>query len=417
MCKFLLSLPRSWRCVGANCSMARSIEADSSMDSLNCSASMFNYLCSFHQVPLSFLDNVFSFGATLSPLDCGLAMFCSEDTLLARDSQLVPVPSFGRSGREIRQSYLLRAAEPSDSVPSWSWGTRQLAVYHCFDIVTGRTTWITVKGNSGVNDLINEAVSRAPEYQQGSPRTLAESFSATLDIHLMILDWCDENWRWCINDIEKAARRIVDKAKCARIDEGPHFAVIPEDIRQKMLRPSTFNSKTVSRSTTIVGSIQSGAENIHSFLKRASFGKSAPLRDMRKNTGQQLPAQSSQQPAFPAADSKNRLDTLARLDMFSFKELQELQVVAEKVQDALLVVKLNAAVLAQIRAYYRDLMETESVPLLTTFQHECRHDLLQFLARIDGIEQKLLIRREQLKSLLLFVRDGKTLVRPLPALL
>ena len=374
---------------------------------------MFKYLCSFLQIPPSFLDVLLSFGATLRPLDCGLATFCREDTLLARDRHRLALPSCGRSGYEIRHSYLLRSVERATSVPSWQWNIRQLGVYHSFDIVTGRSIWVTVKGNDVIQERVREAVSANPDLQAGSPQSISDSFATTLEIHQVILDWCDESMRWCINDIEKEIRSLVNKAKNAKIDSDPHFSDIPEDIKLNFNRAGTVNSKIPSRSNTLIGSIYSGLGQAHNFVKRASFGKGAPAATVsEKIRGAAAPGVTMITPrSSPAAqDPVSRMDNLVILDMFSFKEMQKLQGIAEKVQEALLMVKLNAKVLGQIRACYQEVMETKVVDKIQAIQDDCRNDLMGFLARVQHIEASLAIRAEQLDSLLLLVRDGKTLV-------
>lgn len=380
------------------------------MDCLNCSSLMFKYLCSFHQIPPSFLDSIFSFGETLSPLDYGLAAFSNEDTLLARETHLTPVPSFGRSGREIRHSYLLRSVERSDSVPNWSWSIRQLAVYHSFDVVTGRSTWITVKGNGLMLDRVSEAVDANPTFQQNSPLKAHEAFAATLDIQLVMLDSCDENWRWYINSIYRNASYIVNKAKCVKIDSDPHFSNIPEDIKQNVARFNSFGApKSASRTSTSASAVRSGLENIRYWMKKAGFGKAALASGKADPKGPLH--RSSLSPGAANTDPRKWLDNLVILDMFSFKELQELQETAERIQEALLVVKLNSKVVAQIGAYYRSLMESEFIPLPEMIRKECRGDFLKFLARVESLQANMGIRAEQLESLLHLIRDGKTLVR------
>ena len=355
------------------------------------------------------LDVLFSFGETHRPLDFGLATFCQEDTLLVRDRQRLPLPSLGRSGHEIRHSYLLRSIERSSSVPAWPWTTRQVGVYHCFDVVTRRSTWITIKGSETIKERVTEAVAANPDIQTGSQQTVADSFSATLDIHLVIIESCDESTRWCINQIEEDLHAILLKAKKAKIDSDPHFGDIPEDIKQNVFRSPTSNSKVVSRSDTLVGSLYSGIDHAQAFVRRAtSFGKAAPIN---ANLSEKHSVPPANGPAsVPVQDTKRRMDNLVILDMFSFQEMQTLQNVAERIQGALLVVKLNAKVLAQIRAYYQNIMETDAVPELEAIQKECRSDLLRFIARVQEIEANLAIRAEQFESLLLLVRDGKTLV-------
>lgn len=382
------------------------------MDSFNCSADMFKLLCSFHQVPPAFLNNIFSFGATLHPLDYGLAAFSNEDTILQRESNLLPVPSLGRSGREIRHSYLLRSVEESDSVSGWGWGIRQVAIYHSFDLVTGHTTWFTVKGNPLIKDRINEYVSKNSIFQRGSTPTLPESFAATLDIHSMIFDWCDESWRWFINDVEKAARKIIDKAKTITINDDPKLNQIPDGIKQNVFRrSSTMNSKSVSRSNTLVESIHQGVQGVRRFITWAKSRKEDSV-DEKTAGGATSPKQSiPPSTSNPMTTGEEKLlERLAILDMFSFEEMQRLQEVAEKIQHGLLVIKLDLNVLGQIANYYRRLSRAKNIPSLNVIQKECQNDFLLFDQKAEAIKMSLNIRKEQLQSLLQLVGDGRTLV-------
>ena len=362
---------------------------------------MFSYLCSYHQVPPSFLDNLFLFGSTLEPLDWGLAGFRQDNTLVTRKEAVLSIPRLGRSGREIRHSYSLRGVEPSDSVPNWPWSIRQIAVYQSFDVVTGRTVLITIKGNSLMKDRIVDSISDGQTIRPDSFDDISSTFAANLEINAGIFLWVDENWRWCVNDMEKNIRPIVNKAKTAKIDVEPRFRDMPEDIKHSVSRAGTFRSKMTAQTNTLVGSTKSEPTGINRFIKRFSF---------KRDTVPLITADRPSAPAGGKDSPQNQLDSLLILDMFSFEEMQKLQDTGEKVQEALLVHKINLAVLGQIRASYQEQSESMSSPELDIIMSGCRNELISFYSRISGIENNMKIRIEQLESLVQLVKDAKDLV-------
>ena len=356
-----------------------------------------------------------AFGSADEPRDCGLAAFTADDTLLAREESLFSLPSLGRSGREIRLSYLLRGVEESRSLPKRKWGIRPLALYHSFDVITGRSTWVTLKGNGLIRSRIGDATRYAPAFQPDTARDVREAFSTTLEIHLVVLNWCDENWRWNINDLEEEIRRIFRKAKTAKIDADPHFSNIPDDITQTITRSgSTYTKPPMSRSSAMIGRLKSGAGNVQRFMKRVSFGRSKPqsLDQEKADSGRGGIFSSRRTAVAPEQNVKPRLDNLVALDIFPFDEMRRLQDIAEKIREALLVVRLNATVISQIASYYGNLLESESIQGVSIIKKECRSDVARFLSRTQTIKMNLNTRKEQLESILRPASDGRTLGRP-----
>ncbi|KAK0669224.1 hypothetical protein QBC41DRAFT_224283, partial [Cercophora samala] len=184
------------------------IQSNHSTAWLNCSASMLKLLFTFHQVDPSFLEFVYTFGSHDEPVDAFLSYFQNEDDLYS--SQLSPIVTLNRSGREIRHSFLLRGIEIGPQHPSTttdSWIVRQVGVYHAFDVINGRTVWITLKGNSRLQKVIRED---SPSLPDGS---LGASFEASLATHLIYFHWCTHSWRWFVRDIEGRIKKALFVAK------------------------------------------------------------------------------------------------------------------------------------------------------------------------------------------------------------
>jgi hypothetical protein len=174
------------------------------------------YILAFHQVSPSFLSYLSSFGDSELPLDYSMTGFQSEDDLGASGDAVLEFEKLGRSGYEIRTSYIIRSVECDDSESEDThkgklsrWKIRQTAVYHSYDMVSGRAFWITVKANRLMMERITEASSELPALKATSLEGTESGFSATLATHLIYLDWCDNRWRQYINDVEIELRGIL----------------------------------------------------------------------------------------------------------------------------------------------------------------------------------------------------------------
>ncbi|KPM37127.1 hypothetical protein AK830_g9447 [Neonectria ditissima] len=372
-----------------------SMTSDSSKDPVNCTSDMFKHLCSYHQIPPSFMDSVFSFRGIDDEYDCGLSMFSDENTLLDRPECILPLQELGRSGREIRHSFLLRAVEKSSSVRKWNWGIRQLAVYHSFDVVTGRTTWITVKGNSLQETQISDAVSECPYLKPERLGSVHESFAATLLIHTLILDWCDDNWRWYINDIEAASRKVTNKVRTFPVDD--------KERTHGFKRQETHNTMDSSRRTVSFA---------RSLPTRFTFSRSISRSQERHlEEGHPIPLAAlesgSRNPS--TLDLDEELKRIKRLNAFEIKEMQNLHEVMERIEEMLLVLSLNGRVMLQLREHYQNMTSHYHTAEMESIQSSCRNDIMRFAHRIRAVEDNIEIRKAQLQSLLSLVREGKTL--------
>ncbi|KAK7420832.1 hypothetical protein QQZ08_010233 [Neonectria magnoliae] len=368
-----------------------SMTSDSSRDPIKCSSAMFKLLCSHHQIPPSFMDSVFGFRGIDGKYDCGLAMFCDENTLLDRPEHILPLQVRGRSGREIRHSFLLRSVEKSKSLPDWSWGIRQLAVYHSFDVVNGRSIWITVKGNTVQEDWINDAVSENPAMKPDSLSSVPESFAASLEIHAMILDWCDENWRWFINEIETVSRKVTTKVRTVHVDDEPNVQVFKKHATIRAMDQS-------NRKLSIAKSIRSTLQNPLSFPR-----KQDPDPEMAVV---KPPENDDPRPSYNLEEGLKKIDSLSD---FRVREIQRLQEVMERIEEAHLTLGLNKRVIRQLREHYESMANEYHMPEMDNIQNRCRNDIMRFLSRARSVEENIETRRAQLQSLLSLVHEGKTL--------
>lgn len=334
--------------------------------------------------------------------------FHPENTLHKKMDSILSLPSLGRSGREIRQCYLLRSVERSESSPHWPWGLRQTIVYHSYDIVSEKSVWATVKGNSVVQENICDVLSLASDL---NPRQ--DSFSITLDIHLAILDWCDRDWRWCINDIESSLRGIITKAQTAEIDSNiSHFRSIPESLKAGLSRMNTAIAEPDSFSCK-----PTLAQRIFTVLTFPSPNKptvsfSNPKADLESQMQSEIVARTRLESPSTEDAYENEIriimESLQKLDIFSFTEIQKLQLFSEKAQEALLVIKLNSRVIRELIDYYKRTVKLEAFP--RDVRSRCGPELLEFEEKALAIAKNMECRREQLEALVELAKGGKSLV-------
>ncbi|KAM0425859.1 hypothetical protein ACHAPT_008797 [Fusarium lateritium] len=376
------------------------LQAAHSRAELSCSRNSFSYLCCFHQVDPSFLDFVSSFGSTDEPLDYHMTGFNCNDTLDVADERVLNIPKLGRSGRGYGMQYLLRSLERGTGPDNTTThNIRQMAVYHTFDTVTGKALWINVKANGLMEKRIKEATIEFPALGPKAMDSLAGSFAATLAVHMIHLEWCDEDWRECINEIEGKIRDVLTKAQTARIDRQP----------KGMKRVSTLAS-TLHTSKTSTGNFSDKMTKVPLSLKRRVLDSVRPLSldgDTTDRPGA-LPTRSLSRLLREARpDDRDQVDRLMVLDTFSFEEVQQLHSFGERLESFRLIMNLNDQTLRDVADNYQDLWDRDGFP--EEIKKHCKKDLADFTRRIHRTRRTLEIRITQVKSLMAWLHEGKTL--------
>lgn len=387
----------------------RFIQANTSRRPLNCSLEDFCLIFVFHQISPSFLDFVHSFGSTDDPLDYSMTGFRWEDSIGAADDQLLKIPELGRSGRELRVSYLLRSVERSEKgtrANSSDWSIRQMAVYHTFDLETGRAFWLNIKGTSLMKDTVEEASEEFPELRPAARVNLAGVFKATLATHILCLEWCDANWRQYINDTEDSLKKIIDKAITADIDiddQGERAAPLEHALtfrRHGSLAVGDDHGlpKTPSRMARLRSRLVVMAVALRISGSRAgtqpvqSVGNSAPPRVNR------------------TSENEPRKTGSKALEVFTFAELQTLHHIGGRLQEMRLVVQLNTKALRDIKESYEGLFARDDLKMKEAVMEDCKRHVVEFARKVDRITRNLEVRLTQLDTMIAWLNDGKALV-------
>lgn len=414
---------------------------------------MLNFLLSHYQVPPSFLDYIFPFGEQEYAQDYYFSGLRKENRLYMK--QRGPkIPEWGRSGCDIRICYNLRSVERSPKQTQLGWSIRQTAVYHWFDIVTGQTLWINVKGNQLLKNRVLEA---ADSSDDPSAASTASSFSASLETHLLFAEWAGENWRWYINELETELQKLTRMAVTAPIHwpHGPIASRSEQSLRRQryagrseMLPQTSTNEphrilvlpsqhRYDSRSPDLVVGDSSGRPEkdaldgqgwrrsnlLQRLLK--SFGLSrfsrAPLKSQypvtrafevnnssRRMQPPELPPE-IEMTATGAPSSFNEVNQDELLGSFSFKDLQCIQHIEEKIEEANMVLSFNADTLKDLRQFYHSIIEN---PLFGVGElSKSREDMMIFESQVEATEKELAMHGIRVKTLLNLVQERKALVR------
>lgn len=397
------------------------MHARNSRDPLRISHNMFTLALTYHQVMPSFLDFIFPFGRQEYAQDFHFSGLRHENCLNPLDKGL-NVPELGRSGREIRLCYNLQSVEKSGGQADLPWLIRQTAIYHSFDVETGRSVWINVKGNKLLKKRIEEASKLS---QLGSFKSISRSFAATLTTHMIFCDWAGENWRWYVTDLEKVLQEVTRKTVSTPVDRlsssGSESTSIPI-IPRTQATLSVSHQETLSRPPSRPHSSSSQAQSTTSERSFASKIQFSPFQGLRLEMPSSLMASRlpnvmvgppESQPGSKPKSNELRPglqdeDNTSQQENFSFTDLQRIQYIEEKTREALLVLKQNVTVLKELREHYRS--TTEAADLPGEIKSDCRTDIARFEDRILGVERDLGMQQLRIESMLRLLADRKNLL-------
>lgn len=348
---------------------------------------MLTLVFTYHQVLATFLDFLFPFGNQQYAQDFHFSGFKYEDRLSDADSGL-RIPELGWSGRDFQFCYNLKSVEPSKGEPEWPWSIRQSALYHSFDVENGRTNWIVIKGDQLLKKRIKSAtMSRGPR-ETSCFDTVDRAFASTLAIHIIICQWSGENWRWYINFLEEALQATTRPALSAMVD--PYPSSRPDEAPARVTQYPNSNMEMILSSPVLR---RSPARAYHSKGRRTSSCMTISDVD--------LPSQE-----LEYEPPRQRVTSIHQ--DFSFSDLQRIQYIQEKLNESLLVLKLNVDVLTALTQHYRAICESDGWP--RELNLKCKGDVFRFEKRVRAVENDLLMQKSRTETLLRLLADRKSLV-------
>lgn len=362
---------------------------------------MLTQALSHHQVMPSFLEFVFPFGHQQYAEDFLFSGFRQDTRLRLSDGGLV-VKDLGRSGREIRICYSLKSVERKEQNVGSPWSVRQTAVYHSLDIVTGKVCWIMVKGNNLIRDRVKFPDNLSSKDCSGSFGTVSESFASTLQTHLIMCDWADENWRWYLAFLEKDLQRLTRHALTIEIPKA-HSFIEPKEY-QEMKQPTKSIARTFSEMTKRKFTMAPHA-NSDSSTDNSQYQTPFPMAAVSLSL---LKLPPNLPPGMGGSATEYKPD---KDEIFSENTLQQVQVIEDKTNEVVLILEANIKIVKDIHRHYSKILCTDKCP------HELRAGSIDsfghFERRVENIVGDLEIQRSSAQTLLRLLENRKGIVSPL----
>lgn len=171
-------------------------------------------ILSFHQVMPCFLEFLTVFGRQDEAKDPRFTGF-RELIVLGHQSEVLAVPDLGRSGRHYQLCYNIKSVVNKggdEGRPMFNpWSTRQAAVHHQFDVVSGNTLWIVAKGNLDLQRRFTAMTKKKAPLDGRSFAMTEECFRSSLAAHLLFCLSATEDWRGYIQWLEEKVTEIVSR--------------------------------------------------------------------------------------------------------------------------------------------------------------------------------------------------------------
>jgi hypothetical protein len=345
---------------------------------------MFMYTMTYLQVMPGFLELVFPFGRQHNIRDFHFSALNSENRLTSAARGL-EVRQLNRSGRHVEICYGLKAVERTPDVNPWS--IRQCSVYHKFDLETAQATWIIVKGDSLMQDLVTKHTLRERGYDTERYGQERCAFSDSLDVHALIAAWAGENWQWYINDLETSFQDLTRPLLTTSFNNAtPKLPPLPEDgscptahlpppptKRWTFRRISSSAKRSLSWST-----VKSESTLVH------------PEKQPYLSTPQSHPT------------------TAVSMNGFALRDLPKVQSIQEKANELLLVISANAAILEKLQENYQTVFATPQTP--TIVGQDAAIAFEKFIRNLDDVRSRIAMQRTRVETLMYLVNERKSLV-------
>jgi len=416
------------------------LHSRNSRDPLGCTKEQLAMLLTYHQIMPSFLDLVFTFKARRRPLTC--ALFRHEN-YLDENAPSLSLPHLGRSGIQIQHAFNLLTVEPAESADEKNqWPLRHASLYHSLDLKTGRAVYIVLKGNAKLAKRIKDATEKNRHLRPDTPRTPEQSFLASLQVHLLMLEWSVESWSEYIDSMEETLRANSVEARVAPVAT----VTSPINLAQSFHRQgSSFSARGPSRTglsrqgTTQTtgsrpGTTSRGSQ--HGSLVEEPAGPPSPVSPtrVRSRTLSGFPARIgtrtlsgfirrtsgvseagtalAQSGDYAGKEEGDQLiDRLAELEnRFSFNELQRLSLTGDEIDRSILALEQSKDVVLQLQEQYQAVVASHAFTTLLDGA-QCGAEVAGFFRRVRSILHDMGVHRRRLQDLSRTVENDKHMVR------
>ncbi|KAK7952723.1 uncharacterized protein PG986_008451 [Apiospora aurea] len=362
------------------------LTADHSAAPLDCRLKMFQFLCTYHQVPPGFLELICSFGRQSVKWNNFHHMHILHQLSSNTPYSNMEMSEIGRSGKELRVGYKLFAMEQQEPELKYKWVMRQTATYHTLDLVQLKAFWITVKANELIQDRVHEV--NTARFGPSNLSQPAEALSLSLATHQVMFNWCTDGWGWYINEIADEAESILTPITAALIPpETDALNPVPGLVKSLSSPPEKGGAQTENEKMLPPRHNNSAVSNLE--RGTAHSGK----------TFGRIPTGTFGQDEAQIKSTQERLEVLNK---FSFSGVRQLDIFCNKLRDARTAITANLNMTGEINEIYRDLLSSDSrspigkdegsVHAIRQFQDDIRstaHNLSSDRLRIDNIMERI----------------------------
>jgi hypothetical protein len=331
----------------------------------------------------SFLDLVFTFKAPRNrPLTH--ALFRHEN-YIDENSPPLRLPHLGRSGIQIQHGFNLLTVERSDVGDRNQWPLRHASLYHSLDLETGRAVYILLKSNPELARRIKVATEKTRHLRPDTARTPGQSFIASLQVHLIMLEWSVESWSEYIDSMDEALRAQSVEAKVA-----------PGDAKAAPLETMII--------PPAVTHVESFSRNGSSFSRRGFLPHVVGNLDKRANL--------LQESSGIVKDPGALISQLAELeDGFSFNGLQSLSLIGDEIKRSLLALEQSKDIILQLEEQYQTVVSSYAFTTLLG-QEKYKTEIAIFFRRVHSILRDMDLHHRRLRDLSSTVASYKQMVKP-----
>jgi hypothetical protein len=222
-------------------------------------------------------------------------------------------------------------------------------------------------------------------------------------MHLVLCDWCDEDWRWYLTFLEKRLQKLTRRCLVVDIPKSPSFVEPPsfQTVRQPTLSFRRTLSDLTKRTLSASRKFTSSGSTLQEKTKyQPSFPQPTPLFSIDASEPQ-LP------PQLPPGMGGPNLDRSSD-EIFSAKTLQQVQFIEDKANEVLLILEANIKIVTGIREHYQKILNSESCP--AELKDSCKPEFCHFEKRINNIVGDLEIQHSSGETLLRLLENRKSLV-------
>lgn len=334
----------------------------------------------------SYLDFVFSFGASTSPQDFYFGGFRDECDFEVGSGR-APLPALGRSRLRFQLCYSLRSADYRQKEDRWSF--KALAVYHAIDVQNGRSNWIVTRAEAAMKDRVASALDLHKESDAEASDPVSERLMASLRMHVYFCEFVAQNWRQCIDHLEV---KVQEKTESAY---GPVPAPISPTAPS---RRSTADAQTLGRAQS---DPLAGSSHVPGPVRRLTDLVQRHYRSKRHQSG---PALQTSHLDPIVSDSQSAVAP----EEYTLDKLQQIEALEEKINAALLVMKTNHDTMSQLADFYRYLPDKADLPSFCGKTYQT--SVSRFAGRISGLQWQLRHEQDRAQVLLRMLSDRKALI-------